>query len=214
VFRPRPAVLGLVVLVAAMLGSGAPAQAQSPTPCPATFHVLHDDVIGDLQLPAGQYQLAVDGVHVTCAQASHLFTQFLQDFDGVLPRAWSYDAVAVGEGVFTGRGTFAVVRTGDAGGSGTTGTATTGGGSHGDLVCPGTFEVVHNDRVGRLRIPAGDYMITLLGGNLTCPTAERFFAAFLKRPRGNLPRRWVVLPRSAEFMRYSSHHGFRIKPAA
>jgi hypothetical protein len=212
--RPRSVVLALAVLAAATFGTGAPAQAQAPTPCTATFQVLHDDVIGDLQLPAGQYQLAVDGIHVTCAQASHLFTQFLQDFNGVLPRPWSYDAVAVGEGVFTGRGTFAVVRTGAAGGSTATGTATAGGGSHGDLACPGTFEVVHNDRIGRLRIPAGDYTITLLGGNLTCATAERFFAAFLTLPRGSLPRRWVVLPQSAEFMRFSSHHGFRIKPAA
>jgi hypothetical protein len=213
--RPRSVVLALVVLAAATFGTGAPAQAQSPTPCPATFHVLHNDVIGDLKLPAGQYALAVDGVHVTCAQASHLFTQFLEDFNGVLPRPWSYSAVAVGEGVFTGRGTFAVVRTaGPATPSGQPGPASAGGGSHGDLVCPGTFDVVHNDRIGRLRIPAGDYTITLLGGNLTCATAERFFAAFLKRPRGNLPRRWVVLPRSAEFMRFSSHHGFRIKPAA
>jgi hypothetical protein len=36
------------------------------------------------------------------------------------------------------------------------------------------FDVRHNDRVGGLRIPAGDYTVTLLGGNLTCATAERF----------------------------------------
>ena len=38
-------------------------------------------------------------------------------------------------------------------------------------------------------------------------------AVFLERPSGKLPRNWVVLPRLAEFMKYSSHHGFRIKPA-
>ncbi len=93
------------------------------------------------------------------------------------------------------------------------GNATQGGGSHGDLLCPGTFTVENNDRIGRLRIPAGDYTITLLGGNLTCATAERYFGIFLERPSGKLPRKWVVLPRLAEFMKFSSHHGFRIKPA-
>jgi hypothetical protein len=66
---------------------------------------------------------------------------------------------------------------------------------------------------GRLRIGARDYTITLPGGNLTCATAERFFGIFLSRPLGKLPRRWVVLPQTAEFMKNSSHHGFRIKPA-
>lgn len=210
--RPRSVALAFVLAAAAALGAAAPAQAQAPVPCTATFHVLHDDRIGQLQLPAGQYQLAVAGV--TCAQASHLFTQFLEDFDGVLPKPWRYSVQAAGQGTFTaGARTFTALRTGDPTPPVPPGPPSGGGGSSGELLCPGTFEVQHNDRIGRLRIPAGDYTITLLGGNLTCATAERFFAAFLKRPRGNLPRRWVVLPQSAEFMRFSSHHGFRIKPA-
>ena len=65
--------------------------------------------------------------------------------------------------------------------------------------------------MGNLRIPAGEYQITLLGGNLTCATAERYFGIFLDRPTGNLPRKWTVLPMLAEFFKQSSHHGFRIK---
>ena len=76
---------------------------------------------------------------------------------------------------------------------------------------PGTFEVEDDDRVGNLRIPAGEYQITLLGGNLTCATAERYFGIFLDRPTGRLPRKWTVLPMLAEFFKQSSHHGFRIK---
>jgi hypothetical protein len=210
--RPRSAVLALLVAAVAALAASGSAHGQAPAQCAATFHVLHDDTIGELELPDGQYRLTVDGL--SCARASHLFTQFLRDFNGVLPRPWRYSVEGVGRGTFTGLDRFSVARTGDTGSaSATPGSATDGGGSHGDLQCPGTFDVEHNDRVGRLRIPAGDYAITLLGANLTCATAERFFARFLQRPRGRLPRGWVVLPQSAEFMKFSSNHGFRIKPA-
>jgi hypothetical protein len=212
VVRPRSVLLAVALAANVALGAGAAAHAQAPVQCAATFHVLHDDAIGDLQLPAGQYRLAVE--ELSCARASHLFTQFLRDFNGVLPRPWSYEAEAVGSGAFSGRGAFTVTRTADPGSpNATPGSATDGGGSHGDLACPGTFDVVHDDRIGRLRLPQGDYTVTLLGGNLTCATADRLFARFLRRPSGRLPGRWVVLPQSAEFVKFSSHHGFFIKPA-
>jgi hypothetical protein len=151
--RHRPIILALALAASATLVMAAPPGGAQTGQCTATFHVLHDDHIGRLSLPAGLYQLRTNGV--ICA----------------------------------------------------------GGGSHGELICPGTFDVEHHDRVGRLRIGAGESTITLLGGNLTCATAERVFGIFLSRPRGNLPRRWVVLPQTAEFMKNSSHHGFRIKPA-
>lgn len=208
----RRLILAPALAVAAVLATSLPASAQTGQ-CTASFHVLHDDHVGRLSLPAGLYQLRTNGV--TCANASHLFTQFLEDYNGVLPRPWRYTVQAVGQGTFasTRGGSFEAVRTGDATAPAQAGSATNGGGSHGDLLCPGTFEVEHDDRVGSLRIGAGEYTITLLGGNLTCATAERFFGIFLDRPRGKLPRRWVVLPQSAEFMKFSSHHGFRIKPA-
>jgi hypothetical protein len=212
--RPRLTILAVALAAsAALVVSAAPGGAQTGQ-CTATFHVLHNDHIGRLSLPAGLYQLRTTGV--TCAQASHLFAQFLNDYNGVLPRPWRYTVQAVGQGTFasTRGGSFEAVRTGEPTAPAQAGSATNGGGSHGDLLCPGTFEVEHNDRVGRLRIAEGEYTITLLGGNLTCATAERFFGRFLDRPLGNLPRGWVVLPQSAEFMKFSSHHGFRIKPAA
>jgi len=205
--------LALLVSVLATLCVAPQASAQTPA-CAASFHVLHDDHVGRLSLPAGIYQLTPSAA-TSCAQASHLFTQFLNDFDGVLPGSWRYTVQGSGSGSFTatrGRG-FSVLRTGAADAPATPGAATAGGGSHGDLLCPGVFEVENDDRVGALRIPAGDYTITLLGGNLTCATAERYFGIFLTRPRGNLPRKWTVLPMLAEFFKQSSQHGFRIKPA-
>jgi len=207
--RARSVLLVLALAVAAALGAGQPASAQATT-CPATFHVLHDDRIGDLSLPAGHYRITAEDI--TCARASHLFTEFLEDFDGRLHKPWRYTVVGAGQGTFTGRGAFTVVRQADDLPP-VHGNSTQGGGSHGDLLCAGTFTVAHDDRIGKLRIPAGDYTITLLGGNLTCATAERFFGVFLERPSGKLPRNWVVLPRLAEFVKYSSHHGFRIKRA-
>lgn len=207
-FRRLALTAGLAATAA--LGFSAPANAQTGT-CTASFHVLHNDHIGRLSLPAGLYRLSTS--NLTCAQASRLFTQFLSDFNGVLPAPWRYRVEAAGRGTFTAsRGrSFSVVRTGAATDAATPGSASQGGGSHGDLLCPGTFEVENDDRVGNLRIPAGEYQITLLGGNLTCATAERYFAIFLDHPTGRLPRKWTVLPMLAEFFKQSSHHGFRIK---
>ena len=207
--RTRSVVLVLALAAAAVLGGAASASAQAVA-CPATFEVLHNDRIGDLSLPKGHYRISTEGL--TCARASHLFTEFLEDYDGKLHKPWRSTVDGVGSGTFSGRGVFNVVRL-PPGTPPVPGNATQGGGSHGDLLCPGTFTVEDDDRIGRLRIAAGDYTVTLLGGNLTCATAERYFVIFLERPSGKLPRKWVVLPRLAEFMKFSSHHGFRIKPA-
>ena len=98
------------------------------------------------RVPAGLYRLSTS--NLTCAQASRLFTQFLDDFNGVLPAPWRYRVEAAGRGTFTAsRGrSFSVVRTGAATDAATPGSASQGGGSHGDLLCPGTFEVEDDDR--------------------------------------------------------------------
>jgi hypothetical protein len=146
------------------------------------------------------YQLRADGV--SCAQASSLFAQFLSDYDGVLPKPWRYN----GEDTFTRGGddaTLTFVAQGQ---------PVPDGAGHGDLACPGSFRVMHDDRVGRLSIPRGPYRVTLLGGRLTCADANRLFARFLARPSGRLGNGWSVLAGSGEFVRGSSYDGFRIKP--
>ncbi len=56
--------------------------------------------------------------------------------------------------------------------------------------CGATFQVLHNDRIGQLRVPAGHYTVTLLNSRLTCARASRLFARFLQDFDGALPGSW------------------------
>ena len=201
--RHRFLLLACAGAVIATAASQAPAQA-APVQCNASFHVLHNDRIGSLSVPAGLYQLHGDGV--TCAQASSLFATFLTDYDGVLPKPWRYD----GENTFTagtgGGRALRFARQGDAGDD------DDGGADYGEFACPGAFRVLHNDRIGRLPVPRGQYRVTLLGANLSCDDADKLFARFLARPDGRLRGGWMVLPGSGEFVRSSTLDGFRVKP--
>ncbi|HEX2162129.1 MAG TPA: hypothetical protein VHF88_09960 [Thermoleophilaceae bacterium] len=197
-----------LVSIAALLPA-APAAAQSPVVCPATFHVLHDDSIGDLELPAGNYQVTVRG-GLSCPASSEWLARFLEDFNGVLPRPWRLDsdsasfsrgASAVGFGV-------ARVATPSGGGS---------GGRHplSGRLCPGTFRVLNNDRIGSLRLPRGNYTITALSLNRpTCSRASRLFTRFLNDFTGDLPGRWSLDPQTATFRRGAASFGFRVKPVS
>src|SRR5512134_4015339 len=154
--RTHLTLLGLAVT--AVLALAAPAAAQVPTAadCPSTFHVLHDDRIGQISLPAGQYRVTVTGV--TCPAASDLFARFLQDWDGVLPRPWTGTSPGAGTATFR-RGTSGVQFTV---------TRTSSGGGGGGLSCPSSYRVLHADRIGAVVIRAGLYRIVLLGS--TGPT--------------------------------------------
>jgi hypothetical protein len=143
-----------------------------------------------------------------------LFAEFLKDYNGVLPKPWRYTAAGPGNGQFirgNGAQGFAAIRTGDASTT-PAGPVVDGGGSHGDLACPGAFEVEHNDRIGRLSVPKGDYRVTLLGGNISCSRADSLFARFLRDTDGRLGGGWVVLRDTGEFVNGSTHNGFRIEP--
>ena len=206
--------LRLVVALAAVTGLlafAAPAPAQvGPAVCPSTFHVLHDDRIGQLQLRAGHYTVTLlDASRLSCAEASDLFRQFLEDWDGRLPRPWRLNVSSAsftrGSGGSVG---FSVAPTSSGGGGG-------GGGHHPHgTQCPGTFRVLHNDRIGTFRIPRGNYAITLLSvGRLTCSRASSLLAQFLQDFDGILPRPWFLDPETGSFMRGSRNVGFRIKQA-
>lgn len=187
------------------------AAAAAPQSCP-TFRVLHDDRIGMLRLPEGTYNMKTSNANkISCPQASRLFTQFLEDYNGILPSPWRYEVISVGNGRFIrgSRGpSFRVSRaTGGGGGGG-------GGGVHPDSGrrCPGTFMVLHNDRIGKLRLPRGKYTITLLQlGKLTCQQASQNFTRFLSIPSGNLPDPWVLYPQNGGFRRGPKGPGFRVK---
>jgi hypothetical protein len=196
----------LSILAAALVASAvlaAPAPAQAPAACPATFAVLHDDRIGALTLPRGDYTITVTAL--PCAEAADLFRQFLQDVDGVLPSPWRMDAATATFAGALGQA-FSVARAAQPSGG--------GGGSHPatGTRCPATFDVLHDDRIGALRLPAGQYAITLLAiGRLSCAQAADRFTDFLRDWNGKLPGGWIVDPETGTFLR-SAHVGFRVKP--
>jgi hypothetical protein len=80
------------------------------------------------------------------------------------------------------------------------------------LRCPATFQVLHNDRIGRLKLPAGPYRIRILDDQaLACRRASKLFAKFLQDFDGNLPGRWRLQVRTATFTKRGTDQGFRVK---
>jgi hypothetical protein len=206
--RTRLRVLAAGLAAAAAVAAAPAAASAAPATCPATFTVLHDDRIGPVSVPAGHYSLTVaDPARLTCAHAADLFRQFLEDFDGRLPSPWRLDAATA---TFTGASGAAFSFAPAAMPSGG------GGGQHPatGLICPGAFQVLHNDRIGSFQVPAGYYTLTLLSaGPLTCAQATSRFAAFLLDYDGRLPVPWLLDPQTATFMRGGALVGFRIQPA-
>jgi hypothetical protein len=209
--RTRSYLISAAAIAAAVIlvsPASASAQGGSSAVCPATFEVLHDDRIGSMSLPAGAYTVTLlNSSALTCAQASDLFRQFLEDWDGKLPRPWvataSTRTFRRGSGGSTG---FSVAPASTPSGGG-------GGGHypHGS-VCPGTFRVLHNDRIGTFSVPRGNYQITLLSvGRITCSRASANLAQFLQDFNGILPSPWFLDPETGSFMRGSRNVGFRIK---
>jgi hypothetical protein len=145
---------------------------------------------------------------LSCAQAMSRFAAFLQDFDGRLPSPRLLDTAT---GTFVEGSARVGFRVEPAVGPPTP----SGGGTHPEgRVCPGSFRVLHDDRIGRLRLPAGRYRITLAASRRPgCAVAARLLSTFLQRPSGRLPRPWRLDAASARFSR-AGRAGFRIEPAA
>jgi hypothetical protein len=206
--RTRSLLLALTIIAAVSVAAPGAAGAQATATCPSTFEVLHDDTVGALYLPKGHYTITLlDPAAISCAEASDLFRQFLEDWDGRLPRPWVVDAPAArftrGANGLVG---FSVAPAGGGGGGG-------GGGHHPHgTACPGTFQVLHNDSIGTFSIPKGNYCITLLSvGRISCSRASAYFARFLQDFNGVLPRPWFLDQETGSFMRGSRNVGFRIK---
>jgi hypothetical protein len=179
-----------------------------PTPptgrCSSTFSVLHNDRIGSLSLPKGAYYLNVR--NLSCSQAASLFADFLEDWDGILPAPWR--VIASQRRFVGGSRSFVVTRKGSSGG---------GGNPTGERLCPGTFRVLHNDRIGRLAIPKGSYYVWLLPGrSVNCAIAYSSFSQFLSRTDGRLPSPWTLDAATGQFLRgrTSPASGFRIDPGS
>ena len=209
---PTAILLGLLAATLLAIGLLAPPPAHAAVAKCPTFRVLHNDRIGKVQLPKGTYKVKVlDDQLLGCPQASNLFRQFLQDFDGKLPDGWraqERQGARRTTVTFTQQGgaSFRVRRGKRQAGGG-------GGGGHqfpsGNAVkCP-TFEVLHNDEIAGLRFPKGTYQMTALGG-LSCAKASSLFREFLASAQGTLPGRWRLKGASGKFLRGNKGKGFQV----
>ena len=81
--------------------------------------------------------------------------------------------------------------------------------------CPNTFRVLHDDHIGKLKLPAGHYTISVLDDRkLTCARAASLFTKFLQDFDGNLPGRWKVHAGQKLFRKGGSNVGFSVAKGA
>ena len=205
--RPVAYAIALILAVTLLLAAGAERAHAAKVTCPSTFRVLHNDTIGKLKLAKGHYKVTVKNDNrLSCAAAFDLFRQFLEDYDGKLSDGWRIRAR---------RQEFFQPRTNDAFSVKATTRPSGGGGGGGrhptGNACPNLFTVQNNDRIGRLRLPAGQYRITLLAHNrLSCQRASKLFAKFLQDYTGRLQNRWRLDVETATFSK-RRNFGFRVK---
>jgi hypothetical protein len=210
-FTGKPGVAFTIARVATPSGGGGGQHPATGALCPGTFQVLHPDHIGSFSVPKGAYTLTLLSTGtMSCATASSKFASFLSDFDGRLPSPWILDKST---GTFL-RGSARVgFRVEPA-----VGPPAPSGGGGGTVYpagrrCPGTFRVVHNDRIGALRLPAGRYVMTIgKSGRPSCAQSSRLLARFLQDPTGRLPSPWKVATASGTFS--APGQSFSIKPVA
>lgn len=208
-FRIVSGLVGAALVVALAFGVGM-APAAKPAACPS-FRVLHNDRIGPAVLPAGTYTLTPSpGAGVPCKSASALFTRFLADYDGVLPRPWT----VIPKG--TGRVDFAV--DGEPGFSAEIGSAGGGSGEGGSTLgalCPGSFAVNASARIGVLSFAKGGYLLYLPPrSQISCRRASALFTRFLAAPAGRLPFPWRLTNQTATFYKpaHPNRSAFRVEP--
>jgi hypothetical protein len=202
--------LAVAALFAALVLSAATAPSASAATCPS-FRVLHDDRIGPASLPAGNYTITTSAT-LSCAQASPLFTRFLQDWDGVLPTPWRVVANGSGKATFN-RGSafgFSVARSG--------GGEEEGGSNpiYGRL-CANPFTVNNGAMVGPLYFAKGQYLIYQPARTgITCRRASVLFTRFLGQPSGRLPFPWRLKNQTATFFKPENpvRSAFRVEPAS
>lgn len=214
------ALVALCAVAAMLVALATPSRADAArVQCAGTFRVLHDDRVGNLELPRGNYRITTLAEEMpSCARAAVLFSHFLEDFDGVLPGGWRLNVATQTFQRGAGFG-FQVTRVGGGEGTGGGGSESEEGGSGkhpiGGNFCPATFRVLGNDRIGQLRLAKGPYWIILLQRQgLSCAQASQLFTRFLDATNGVLPVPWALQPQTASFRRGAAGPGFRVKPAS
>ena len=187
-------VFAAVAMVAALGASSATAGAGQKCP---TFRVLNNDKIDGVSFPAGTYNMTAK--RMACQQASDYFRQFLAANQNSLPSGWKLFAKRLKFKNSKQNIAFRVKRVGGGGGGG--GGSTTG-------KCPGTFRVLHNDRINNLSIPAGNYQIRVK--RMACQSASNSFKQFLSAPGNVLPKGWKLIKPKQKFKNAKGGYSFRI----
>ena len=207
--------VALLALAGALVGSlwVSTARSEAATVNCGTFKVLHNDRIGNLSLPKGNYKVnVINGDLFSCSNATRNFRNFLYDYDGNLPRPWKYTVLGTGKGRFyksTNRQVGFAVRKATAPAPAPGPSPVPGRFAR----CPGTFQVLHNDRIGPLALPKGPYYVYASNSpKLSCKNAEAKFRLFLNYPSGKIPAPWVQ--KGARFINpQKGGLGFRVKQA-
>ncbi len=170
--------------------------------CPGAFTLTAADRILNLKLPAGNYaiQLLTNSTSLSCAAASRQLSVFLRgNYRTPLPSPWTLNAATSTFTRSAGVGFRIIVAGGSTGGGG----RTTG------VTCPGTFQVLHNDRINSLKVPAGRYYLYALG-DIGCVEVTNRFRSFLVANRIP-PTNWTLNTQTATFL-YQGNRGFRAEP--
>jgi len=74
--------------------------------------------------------------------------------------------------------------------------------------CPGTFRVLHNDKIDNLSVPAGRYKVT--DKRMSCQSASDYFKQFLAADQNKLPKGWKLIKAKQKFQRKNADYSFRI----
>jgi hypothetical protein len=212
--RPNPKRLGsalALALAAALAAMALTAAAPAPAATCPSFRVLHSDRIGPASFPAGSYEVTVEP-GLSCKAASALFARFLEDYDGVLPRPWRIVAEGSGVASFVNGSAagFTVSRSSGGGGEG-------GGNNVLGKLCPGSFTVNANSKMGPLLFPKGQYLVYIPPrSGISCRRASVLFTRFLAAPGGTLPFPWRLKNQTATFYKpaHPERSAFRIEPIA
>jgi len=188
-----------IAMVAALTATSATAGVGQK--CPGTFRVLHNDRIDNMAVPAGKYLISVK--RMSCQAASDYFKQFLAANQNQLPKGWKLFKARKKFKNSKQNIAFRIKRTSGGGGG--------GGGGGGAMTgrCPGTFQVLHNDRINRLSIPAGSYRIKVK--RMACQSASDSFKQFLSAPGNKLPKGWKLIRPKQKFKNRKGNYSFRIK---
>jgi hypothetical protein len=75
--------------------------------------------------------------------------------------------------------------------------------------CPGTFRVLHNDRIDTMAVPAGKYQVTVK--RVSCQAASDYFKQFLAANQNQLPKGWKLIKAKKKFKNVKGNFAFRVK---